>query len=72
MSKRQNNVTEVAQQILQTLRAGDLLSLSGENDTAVLESLSAILVYAGFPERDALEKKYHHSTFRYSRLLRHR
>ncbi|MDA0281687.1 MAG: PilZ domain-containing protein [Proteobacteria bacterium] len=56
MSKHQNNATEVAQQILQTLRAADLLSLSDENDTAVLESLSAILVYAGFPERDVLEK----------------
>ena len=33
-----------------------MLSLSSENDTAVLESLSAILVYVGFPERDVLEK----------------
>jgi len=56
MSKHQHNATEVAQQILQTLRAGDLLSPSGENDAAVVENLSAILVYAGFPERDVLKK----------------
>tara|TARA_B110000858_G_C17810153_1_gene480719 strand:+ start:14865 stop:15953 length:1089 start_codon:yes stop_codon:yes gene_type:complete len=56
MSKHQHNATEVSQQILQTLRDDGLLSASGENDAAALERLSAILVYAGFPERDVLKK----------------
>lgn len=56
MSKHQNNATEVSQQILQTLRDDGLLSASGESDADVLERLSAILVYAGFPERDVLTK----------------
>lgn len=57
MSKHQNNATEVSQQILQTLRDDGLLSGSGENDAEVLDKLSAVLVYAGFPERDVLTKK---------------
>ena len=56
MSKHQHNATEVALQILQTLRTGDLLIASDENDAEVLEKLSTILVYAGFPERDVLIK----------------
>lgn len=57
MSKHQNNAIEVSQQILQTLRDDGLLSTSGENDAEVLDQLSSILVYAGFPERDVLTKK---------------
>jgi len=53
MSKHQNNATEVGQQ---TLRASDLLSATDESDAEVLDKLSAILVYAGFPERDVLTK----------------
>ncbi|MBL4580294.1 MAG: PilZ domain-containing protein [Gammaproteobacteria bacterium] len=57
MSKHQHNATEAAQEILQTLRDAGLVSASGENDTEVLNKLSPILVYAGFPERDVLTKK---------------
>ena len=56
MSKHQHNATEVSQQILQTLRDNGLLNVSGENDAEVLDRLSAVLVYAGFPERDVLSK----------------
>ena len=56
MSKHQNNATEVSEQILETLRSGGLLSASDENDPQVIEKLSAILVYAGFPERDVVKK----------------
>ncbi|MEX0965586.1 MAG: adenylate/guanylate cyclase domain-containing protein [Pseudohongiellaceae bacterium] len=57
MSKHQKNANEVAQQIIQTLRDGGLLGASNEHDTDVLERLSEVLVYAGFPERDVLTKK---------------
>ncbi len=57
MSKHQHNATEAAHQILQTLRDDGLLRASDEIDAEVLERLSAILVYAGFPERDVLTKK---------------
>lgn len=56
MSKHKNNATEVSQKILQTLRDDGLLSDSTEHDSAVLEHLSDLLVYAGFPERDVLTK----------------
>lgn len=56
MSKHQHNATEVGQQILQTLKDDGLLSASNESDADVLERLSSILVYAGFPERDVLTK----------------
>lgn len=56
MSKHQHNATEVSQQILQTLRDDGLLNDSAENDAKVLERLSSVLVYAGFPERDVLTK----------------
>lgn len=56
MSKHKNNATEVSQKILQTLRDDGLLSDSTEHDSAALEHLSDLLVYAGFPERDVLTK----------------
>lgn len=57
MSKHQHNATEVAQQILQTLRDDGLLEAKNERDGDVLDRLSKLLVYAGFPERDVLTKK---------------
>jgi adenylate cyclase len=57
MSKHQKNANEVALQILRTLRDDGLLSDSAENDSEVLNDLTSILVYAGFPERDVLTKK---------------
>lgn len=56
MSKHQNNAIEVSQQILQTLRDDGLLEDSTVNDSKVLERLSSVLVYAGFPERDVVTK----------------
>lgn len=56
MSKHQHNAIEVGQQILQTLRDDGLLNTSNESDAEVLDRLSSILVYAGFPERDVLTK----------------
>jgi len=56
MSKHQKNATEVAEQILQTLRDDGLLGASNERDGDVLERLSKMLVYAGFPEREVLTK----------------
>ncbi len=56
MSKHKNNATEVATQILQSLRDDGLLSESTERDSDVLDHLANVLVYAGFPERDVLTK----------------
>lgn len=56
MSKHQHNAIEVSQQILQTLRDDGLLEDSTVNDSKVLERLSSVLVYAGFPERDVVTK----------------
>lgn len=57
MSKHQQNATEVAEQILRTLRDDGLLDASNDRDGDVLERLSKMLVYAGFPEREVLTKK---------------
>ena len=56
MSKHQHNASEAAQQILETLRGSGLLSESKDRDIEVIDQLSEILVYAGFPERDVLKK----------------
>ncbi len=56
MSKHQHNASEAAQHILQTLRDDGLLNDSNQREDEVLERLSEILVYAGFPERDVLTK----------------
>lgn len=57
MSKHQHNASEAAEKILETLRDSGLLSDSKERDPEVIDRLSDILVYAGFPERDVLTKK---------------
>lgn len=56
MSKHQHNASEIAQQILDTLRTDGLLGESKELDSEVTDRLADILVYAGFPERDVLNK----------------
>ncbi len=56
MSKHQHNASEVAQQILQTLRDDGLLGDSKARDDEVMQQLAKVLVYAGFPERDVLTK----------------
>lgn len=56
MSKYTLHAEELAEEILKTLKGRGLLVKDGDNDGAVVETLSKLMVDAGFPEKDVLSK----------------
>lgn len=56
MANHNKDAIELAEEIIQTLKANGLVDVSGTQESAVLSALSGLLVDAGFPERDVLTK----------------
>lgn len=56
MSKYTLHAEELAATILETLRNGGMLKDGYEQDQSVVETLSGLMVDAGFPEKDVLTK----------------
>jgi adenylate cyclase len=56
MSKYTLHAEELAEEILKTLEGSGLLKAGSDKDGAVVNTLSRLMVSAGFPEKDVLTK----------------